>query len=161
MDIEQVPLLTRREIEARILAPFVEDLAAVFGREAVLEVLRGTIQRLARQQGAALAQRLGRNDLTALEEVVNWWRGDDALRLEVEARDARTFAFCVTRCAYAEMYRDLGLAPELGAILSCSRDAAFIEGFNPRLRFRRTHTLMEGASGCDFHYTLEEQEDAP
>ena len=57
----------------------------------------------------------------------------------------------VTRCRYAEMYRELGI-PELGAILSCNRDAALIEGFNPLVQLTRTQTLLGGASHCDFRY---------
>ncbi len=61
------------------------------------------------------------------------------------------FHFNVTRCRYAEMYRDMGLA-ELGAVLSCNRDGAFCEGYDPRLQLQRTQTLMGGASHCDFRY---------
>ena len=57
------------------------------------------------------------------------------------------------RIDYAEMYRALGI-PELGAILSCNRDAALIEGFNPDVAFTRTQTIMGGASHCNFVYTL-------
>jgi hypothetical protein len=51
------------------------------------------------------------------------------------------------------MYRALGI-PELGAILSCNRDAALIEGFNPAVQLERTQTLMGGATHCDFRYRL-------
>ena len=51
----------------------------------------------------------------------------------------------------ATMYRRLGLE-DLGPILSCGRDGAMIEGFNPAVEFRRTQTLMEGATHCDFRY---------
>ena len=64
-----------------------------------------------------------------------------------------TEAARVIRCRYAEMYRALGV-PELGALLSCNRDAALIEGFNPEVTFERTQTLMQGASHCDFRYQL-------
>jgi L-2-amino-thiazoline-4-carboxylic acid hydrolase len=57
----------------------------------------------------------------------------------------------VTRCRYAEMYRALGI-PELGEVLSCQRDAALIEGFNPGVTLERTHTIMQGAATCDFRY---------
>ena len=43
--------------------------------------------------------------------------------------------------------------PELGAVLSCNRDAALIEGFNPSVTLVRTQTIMEGAPCCDFRYT--------
>jgi hypothetical protein len=52
------------------------------------------------------------------------------------------------------MYRRLGIA-DLGPVLSCSRDAAMIEGFNPAIAFTRTQTLMEGSAHCDFRYRIE------
>lgn len=57
----------------------------------------------------------------------------------------------MTRCRYAEMYRDLGMA-DLGATLSCNRDAALVDGYSENISFKRTQTLMEGASCCDFQY---------
>jgi hypothetical protein len=49
------------------------------------------------------------------------------------------------------MYAELGMRA-LGSQLSCGRDGAFCSGFNPRLRFERTQTLMQGASHCDFRF---------
>jgi hypothetical protein len=47
--------------------------------------------------------------------------------------------------------RSMGV-PELGAVLSCNRDAALIEGFNPDITLTRTQTTMQGAPCCDFRY---------
>src|ERR1019366_3845034 len=41
---------------------------------------------------------------------------------------------------------------ELGAILSCGRDAALIEGFNSDISLERPQTILGGASHCDFQY---------
>ena len=71
--------------------------------------------------------------------------------MTVREQTDEVLAFDVTRCRYAEMYRALGI-PELGAVLSCNRDAALIEGFNPEVHFSRTQTIMGGASHCDFRY---------
>jgi hypothetical protein len=30
------------------------------------------------------------------------------------------------------------------------------KGFNPKIKFKRTQTIMEGAPYCDFRYTLED-----
>ena len=87
------------------------------------------------------------------ESLVHWTKGK-ALEIEVVEEGERAFAYNVTRCRYAEMYRDLGM-PRLGPFLSCARDFALIEGFNPRIRLTRTQTLMEGAPFCDFRYRLE------
>ena len=65
--------------------------------------------------------------------------------------DGEALEFDVTRCQYAEMYHRLGIA-DLGPLVSCARDAAMIEGFNPAIEFRRTRTIMEGAISCDFRY---------
>jgi len=63
----------------------------------------------------------------------------------------------VTRCKYAEMYRDMDLA-EIGHILSCGRDGTFCTGYNPKIKLERTQTIMQGASHCDFRYQMDEAE---
>jgi L-2-amino-thiazoline-4-carboxylic acid hydrolase-like protein len=57
------------------------------------------------------------------------------------------------RNAVCRMYRDMGLS-EIGHLLSCQRDATFCEGYDKRMRLKRTQTIMQGASHCDFHYAL-------
>jgi predicted ArsR family transcriptional regulator len=150
--LNAIGVLIRREIEARILAPLLEALAQEFGRERVLEIARQTIIRVAQEQGAQLAQSMGDNDLPHFTNSLEAWKKDDAMHIEVLEQNERRFAFNVTRCRYAEMYRLLGI-PELGALLSCSRDWALIQGFNPDVHLERTQTIMEGASFCDFRYT--------
>lgn len=152
-ELNAIGVLKRRLIEARVVAPLVEAFALEFGRERVLELAREVIVGLARAQGAQLAAAAGGCSLAHFAGTLDRWTADDALHLTVkEQRDDR-FTFDVTRCRYAEMYRELGV-PELGAILSCNRDAALIEGFNPEVSFSRTQTIMGGASHCDFVYTL-------
>ena len=89
--------------------------------------------------------------LPSFAQTLGPWTKDDALRLTVVQDEAARFDFDVTRCRYAEMYRALGI-PELGEVLSCQRDAALIEGFNPGVTLERTHTIMQGAATCDFRY---------
>ena len=43
---------------------------------------------------------------------------------------------------------------EIGHLLSCQRDGTFCEGYDKRLTLKRTQTIMQGASHCDFDYTL-------
>jgi len=150
--LNAIGVLTRREIEARILAPLLEALGNEFGRERVLEIARQTIIDVARQQGAQLAQSMGGDDLERFAASLDAWKKDDALQIDVLEQSEERFAFNVTRCRYAEMYRLLGI-PELGALLSCNRDWALIQGFNPDVRLERTQTIMEGAPFCDFRYT--------
>ena len=154
--IDEVPLIVRREIEARILAPFVEALGRRFGREAVVEILRETIARIAREQGGQAAAACGGQDLAAFKKLTDKWRQGGALELAVLQQDPTRYEFDVTRCRFAEMYARLGI-PELGEVLSCNRDFNASEGFNPHLKLTRTQTIMGGADHCDFRYKLGEQ----
>jgi hypothetical protein len=150
-----IGVLTRREVEARLLAPLVAALGREFGEERVLRVIRETIVSIAHAQGAELARAMGGDSLSKFRESLIHWTKGKALEIDVVEEGESVFAYNVTRCRYAEMYRDMGI-PRLGPALSCSRDFALIEGFNPRIRLTRTQTLMEGAPFCDFRYRLED-----
>jgi len=152
--LNEIGVLKRREIEARILAPLIAAFAAEFGRERVVEITQRVIVDIARRQGRALAEQMGGNSLPHfVQSKENWGKGG-ALAIEVLQTSDTRYDFNVTRCRYAEMYRVLG-APDLGLLLSCNRDYSLIEGFNPEIRLTRRRTIMEGAESCDFRYQLE------
>jgi len=153
-------VLTRREVEARILAPLLEALGEEFGRERVIEITQQSIIKIARQQGATLAKNMGGCSLAYFAASLEAWKKDDALQIDVLEQTEEKFSFNVTRCRYAEMYRALGI-PELGKVLSCNRDFSLIEGFNPQVELTRTQTIMAGADYCNFRYVLKPEEPAP
>ena len=98
------------------------------------------------------------NGNTSIETFIDrqeLWTRDGALERDLIEQNERRFRFNVTRCKYAEMYRDMGLS-EIGHLLSCQRDATFCEGYDKRLKLKRTQTIMQGASHCDFDYTYEQ-----
>ncbi len=148
--LNDVGILKRREIEARIIGPLLTRLADEFGT-GVYAVAGDAIVEIAREQGAALARQVGGDSLIDFAAGLAAWSAEGALETEVVELDNDTFAFDVVRCRYAELYRSLGLA-ELGAMLSCNRDGALIEGFNPNVELTRTQTIMRGASHCDFRF---------
>ena len=146
-------VLTRREVEARMLKPIIDALGEAFGRDAVLAVVRDTIVRIAREQGAALSQQMGGNSLKHFVDSLSYWTKDNALEIDVIEESDKILSFNVTRCRYAELYESLGIR-SIGTILSCTRDFALVEGFNPAVSLKRTQTIMEGADYCDFRYRL-------
>lgn len=149
--LNAVGVLTRREIEARILAPVIDALGQRFGRDEVVAIVRDVVAGIAREQGRTMAEARGDASLASFAHTLGPWTKNDALRLRVIQESPATFDFDVTRCRYAEMYRALGI-PELGEVLSCQRDGALIEGFNPAVTLTRTQTIMQGAPCCDFRY---------
>ncbi len=146
-------LLERREIEARIVAPLVRAVMRELGEGKTLDLLRGVITELARESGAAMAREFADSTLPAFARGLDRWKQGGALEMDMLESSYDRLDFNVTRCLYAEMYRNLGLA-DLGASLSCCRDFALIEGFNPEVRLTRTQTIMEGAPFCDFRFRL-------
>lgn len=64
-----------------------------------------------------------------------------------------TFAVNMTKCGFAEYFRSIG-ATDVGALLTCGIDLAAEAVLRPDWEFRRTQTLMGGASHCDFRWRL-------
>jgi len=151
----ELSLLRQREIEARIVGPLFRAFAREIGEERAREILAGVIRELAHESGCEAARGVGGNDVAKFADAKERWRQDDALTIETLHQDEKSLAFNVTRCRFAEMYRALGLE-DLGGLLSCGRDAAMVEGFNPKLKLTRTQTIMQGAGHCDFRYRMEE-----
>jgi hypothetical protein len=149
----RIGVLTRREVEARILKPIIGYLGKAFGRDEVLALVRDAIIKISREQGADLNLQMGGNSLKHFVDSLAFWTQDGALEIDVIEKSDEILSFNVTRCRYAELYESLGLRA-MGAIFSCSRDFALIEGFNPEISLKRTQTIMEGAPYCDFRYRL-------
>lgn len=152
IDIDQMSVLDRRRIEAMVLGPMIRAFEQEIGKERAHAIARRVIIKIAQDQGKALSQRLGGNDLSTFSRGKDPWTRGGALEMDVLEDSEVRVSFNVTRCRYAEMYRELGME-DLGFIFSCGRDGALSSGFSPRLKLERTQTIMEGASHCDFRYT--------
>jgi hypothetical protein len=149
---DELGILARRRIEAAIIAPIYDEMRKAIGEEKARDILRRAIRRVAIEAGAAMASRAaGGADLESFKAILPLWTKDDALTIEVVDDKPGVFDFNVTRCRYAETYRAMGLG-EIGHILSCDRDGAFCEGYDPRIKLTRTQTIMGGASHCNFRY---------
>jgi hypothetical protein len=153
---DPMPVLTRRRIEAEFARGVYDAMKAELGEAAAKRILTAAVIRMAKEGAARMAQDApgGAPDLDSFRALQSLWTAEDALHTDVLESTPTTFHFNVTRCRYAEMYRAMGLA-DLGAVLSCNRDGAFCEGYDPKLKLTRTQTLMGGASHCDFRYMRE------
>jgi hypothetical protein len=148
---EAIGVLTRREVEARLLGPLIRAFSERFGERETLETLRSVIEAAARQSGARMRQRAASDGLLAFAAGWEPWFRGGALEMDELEKTPERWSFNVTRCKYAELYRALGMAG-LGETLSCCRDAALVEGFSDGVTLERSQTLMQGASHCDFRY---------
>ena len=152
-EIETMPILTRRRVEAAFARGVYDEMAAELGAETARRILSAAVVKMAKAHAAEMAKSApgGTPNLDSFRAIQALWTAEDALRIEVVRSTAEQFDFDVVKCRYAETYKAMGLA-DLGAVLSCNRDGAFCEGYDPKLKLTRTQTIMGGATHCDFRY---------
>jgi hypothetical protein len=157
MSDQRLGILEQRRIEAAFAKGIFEEMKATLGEAQAKAILSRAVVRLAKETAAEMAREGpgGQPSLAHFISLQPLWTKGDALAIETLHKDDARYDFNVTRCRYAEMYKEMGIA-ELGAVLSCNRDGAFCEGYDPRLKLERTQTIMGGATHCDFRYRLEE-----
>ena len=146
-----IPHLQKRKIEARALIPFIMACRAKFGDRPTSEAIASAVDSCAADEGAKWAERFGSDfaGLRALAETV--WAGGGGLDLEIVDESDGHLAFNVTRCRYAEFYKELGLQ-DLGVLVHCNRDAAMVSGFADDIELSRSQTIMQGGRCCDFRF---------
>ena len=149
-----VTLLEQRQIEANVLVPLIKAFQAEFGVDRANAVARKVITDIARKHGEALASQQGKgNPIEKMVSGLSRFSAGGALEVEEVERTDDHYAFNVTHCGYAEFYKKMGV-PELGFLLSCSRDFALTEGMSPDMELTRTQTIMQGAAHCDFRFQM-------
>ncbi len=156
--LNRLPVLERRRIQAEVIRPVWHALKAEVGEAKARRIISTAIVEAAIAEGRQFAEEHGGpQGIRGFVSFQHLWDADGALETEVVRSTDDEYVYRVTRCRYAEMYRDMGLA-EVGYQLSCNRDATFATGYDPRIRLTRTQTIMQGADHCDFHYRMTREE---
>ena len=153
---KQAPLgiLQRRRIEAEVIKPIYQIIKEKFGIETARAIIEEAISQSAFADGQAFAkQEKNGTSMKSFVALQHLWTKDDALDVQITVNNDKQFDYTVTGCRYADMYQEMGLA-EIGYLLSCHRDAKFIEGYHANIQLIRPHTIMNGDHFCDFSYRL-------
>ncbi|RLD07223.1 MAG: hypothetical protein DRI65_05120 [Chloroflexota bacterium] len=90
----------------------------------------------------------------------------DLIRLLWEPLKTRGFEFTVeqkedgiqvycTKCALYDLAREIN-GTDWMFYLNCGTDPYIVEGFNPKIKFQRAKTLMEGHECCDHYYEYQD-----
>jgi hypothetical protein len=148
------------KIQAQVLVPLVKALRAELGQEKADALVRRSLGDLYRRLGDKWWRSQSSADVGSnIGALMEWNAAGDALEVRVLKKAPDAFDADVTQCRYAQFFQKIG-APELGFLLVCSSDFPITEGFGAGVRLTRTQTIMQGASHCDFRYTLEKNVDA-
>ena len=156
MTIEEMPILLRREVEARFIKPFLDAFSEEIGRERTYEIVGGVIDRIAFQAGQERAAQIGKNQPKDVPELLAMHSTEGGCENHTREVDDRHILEETMDCEYARMYERLGMR-DIGYLLSCRRDYKFFEGVNSKMRLTRQHTIMQGGKSCDFLIELVEE----
>lgn len=152
-----IPTLTKRRLQAQVIGPIFAEMVEQVGEEKARAILDAAIRKAAIAEGRQFAARAGGNTSMAdFIKLYELWTADGALEMEVIAASDTAFDFDITRCRYAETYKEMGLG-KIGHLLSCNRDGTFCQGYDPKITLERKQTIMEGAPRCTFRYRRSEE----
>ena len=136
---------------ARSFIPTMKNLAERVG----MEVIQQTACETAAQVVEGFAASLPDRSLSAWAASMK--QPDDVMRHALSfdiVEDGETaFEVRVTECLWASTFRAADAA-DLGYSWVCHPDFAMARAFNPEMRLRRDHTLMQGASHCNHRWEL-------
>lgn len=148
-----LPQIERRRIEAAMLGRVYDALCAAMPADQAAAHIERAVAADARAAGEAFAASAPDGpSLAHFATVIARWTEGGALEIDGPVLDGNMLTVTVTRCGYAEMYRDMGLAAPLPYLLSCLRDIHFAAGYSPCLRMTRPATIAEGGKECPFRY---------
>jgi hypothetical protein len=148
----EIPTLIKRTLQAQVIGPIYAEMVEQIGEEKANAILDAAVRKAAVAEGRYFADQAGGNtSMAGLIKLYELWTAGGALEMDVLRADDEAFDFNVTRCRYAETYKDMGLG-KIGHLLSCNRDGVFCEGYDPNITLERKQTIMEGAACCTFRY---------
>lgn len=149
----EIPTLTKRRLQAQVIGPIYLEMVAAIGEEKAAAILDAAIRKAAIAEGKEFAKRApdGRTTMADFIKLYELWTADGALEMQVLEASDEKFDFDITRCRYAETYKEMGLG-KIGHLLSCNRDGTFCQGYDSNITLERKQTIMQGASCCTFRY---------
>jgi hypothetical protein len=140
------------QMSNRSLFGFINTLREEMDEQEVIRLLNVNSDKIGRQQGEAQAASLPD---TSFKTFVAQFRPPayaEALTHEVVKDTEDVFELSVTECIWATVFREAGMAGEIGHAAVCNMDYSWPTAFNPALRMERTKTLMQGHDCCNHRY---------
>jgi hypothetical protein len=154
---DELPVLVKRALQAQVIGPIHAEMVAQIGREKADAILDAAIKKAAVAEGRSFAAKApgGKTTLAHFQKLYELWTRGGALEIELLKATETEFDFDVTRCRYAETYREMGLG-HIGHLMSCNRDGTFCQGYDRNITMERKHTIMDGSPRCTFRYRYKE-----
>lgn len=131
-----------------------DDLSLRFGRDTVGQVIDKVVAAHIRPEWEENSRKEPSNTLD--DFIRRMWGPlpEEGFDVEIERREEGVQIHC-TRCPLAETGNSIDAAFWFYHLV-CSGDPHAAAGFNPKIGFRRTQTLMQGHPCCDHFYFVKD-----
>jgi predicted ArsR family transcriptional regulator len=146
-----IPLIDRVRIQAEVLVPLMHAMSAELGEMRANEILRQTLSPMFREVGRRYYESANHSAEEAMQAYSAESAAGDAIAYDMRFSGDVTEAD-ITSCQYAKFFHELG-EPELGFLFVCSSDFGVFDEI-AGVEMKRTQTIMQGASHCDFRFKL-------
>jgi hypothetical protein len=135
----------------------VEELERVLGRKKALEILGK-----AREKYIVEITKKERGPANSFEDFKASEKDENAspyfshtITFTYPEETPNKLTLHVTECLWAKVFKEMK-ATDLGYVLFCQPDFAYAEACHPKIKMKRTKTLMQGDSYCDHMFSWEE-----
>jgi hypothetical protein len=147
-----VSFLDKARIQAQVLVPVIRALRAELGKDKADALVKQALGGWSSQLFAEIGKDIegGRRRWAKMQGALNEI-SLPGVETSAPVKDAGKLEFDVTRCRYAEFFRELD-EPELGALLMCSTDFDIAAQSDGEVTLTREQTIMQGAPACTFRY---------
>jgi hypothetical protein len=143
--------------EAQVLIPVLRAARAELGAERANQLVLGALRDWGRERFRRIGEAFPgspEEKWRAIKELDGKRTRQSDLDFTMLRWDAEAVEYDVTRCAYADLFRELG-EPELGEVLACGADTYLAEEVTrPDVTFTRSQCLMTGGCLCDVRWRI-------
>lgn len=149
----EVSLLDKTRMQAQVLVPVVRALRAELGKDKADAIVTQALRDWSKKLFAAIGEGIEGSPRRKWAAIQSVWGEVSGREVEIEVlrQDKEALDIDVTRCRFAEFFRELG-EPELGALLVCAADFDIAAAGAGEVSLERAQTIMQGAPSCTFRY---------
>ena len=151
----KLSLLDKVRIQAQVLVPVpvLRARRAEFGKDKADAIVQQALRDWSKQLFAAIGDGIEGSPRRKWAAIQSVWGEVSGREVDVEVlrQDKEALDIDVTRCRFAEFFRELG-EPELGALLICAADFDIVAAGAGEVSLERAQTIMQGAPSCTFRY---------
>jgi len=150
---KQIKMLMRLLLDEKIKG--LRKLEKKYGSELVKKEVQFFIKKRTIKEWQRIANESKNNDVTTFVDILwNKLCKAEGIKFTINKKNSNNIKIHCTFCPAVARYKKLD-ALDWGYELYCKTDDYMVIGFNPKINFKRTKTLMQGDECCNHSYSIQ------